>query len=83
MPHPWALSRPLSLSHTQVENLCRERALKAFGLDAAQWGVNVQVRCFSLSSAQPPLLTAPQLMCAALLWLSCEFRGLHGAAEPA
>merc|ERR1712087_613788 len=26
----------------QVENLCRERALTAFGLDAAGWGVNVQ-----------------------------------------
>ena len=43
-----ALSRPLSLihAHAQVENLCRERALKAFGLDAAQWGVNVQVHAF-------------------------------------
>jgi len=26
----------------QVENLCRARALKAFNLDAAKWGVNVQ-----------------------------------------
>ena len=26
----------------QLENLCRERALKAFGLDPAKWGVNVQ-----------------------------------------
>jgi len=26
----------------QVENLCKERALKAFGLDPAEWGVNVQ-----------------------------------------
>jgi glycine hydroxymethyltransferase len=26
----------------QVENLCRARALAAFGLDAGKWGVNVQ-----------------------------------------
>jgi glycine hydroxymethyltransferase len=26
----------------QLENMCRERALKAFGLDPAKWGVNVQ-----------------------------------------
>merc|ERR1719456_1924652 len=26
----------------QVENLCRSRALTAFGLDPAKWGVNVQ-----------------------------------------
>lgn len=26
----------------QVENICRERALKAFGLDKNNWGVNVQ-----------------------------------------
>merc|ERR1712187_761829 len=26
----------------KIENLCKERALKAFGLDATQWGVNVQ-----------------------------------------
>lgn len=26
----------------EIENLCRNRALKAFHLDAAQWGVNVQ-----------------------------------------
>lgn len=26
----------------QVENLCKERALKAFGLDEKEWGVNVQ-----------------------------------------
>jgi len=26
----------------QVENLCRDRALTAFGLDKAKWGVNVQ-----------------------------------------
>ena len=25
-----------------LENLCRERALKAFNLDPKQWGVNVQ-----------------------------------------
>ena len=25
-----------------IENLCRERALKAFHLDGAVWGVNVQ-----------------------------------------
>ena len=26
----------------QVESLCQQRALEAFGLDAAEWGVNVQ-----------------------------------------
>ncbi len=26
----------------QVENLCQSRALTAFGLDSAKWGVNVQ-----------------------------------------
>lgn len=26
----------------KLENLCRDRALKAFGLDPAVWGVNVQ-----------------------------------------
>merc|ERR1712187_383731 len=26
----------------KIENLCKERALKAFGLDATEWGVNVQ-----------------------------------------
>lgn len=26
----------------QVEDLCKERALRAFGLDPAIWGVNVQ-----------------------------------------
>jgi len=26
----------------QLENMCRDRALKAFGLDPAKWGVNVQ-----------------------------------------
>ncbi|GER42888.1 serine hydroxymethyltransferase [Striga asiatica] len=26
----------------EIENLCRERALAAFGLDSASWGVNVQ-----------------------------------------
>lgn len=27
----------------QVENLCIERALAAYGLDSNKWGVNVQV----------------------------------------
>ena len=36
----------------ELENLCRSRALKAFNLDPAKWGVNVQpysgsVRYFS------------------------------------
>jgi hypothetical protein len=35
----------------QVENICRERALKAFGLDPEQWGVNVQVRPAFAASA--------------------------------
>jgi glycine hydroxymethyltransferase len=26
----------------QVENLCRDRALAAYGLNPEQWGVNVQ-----------------------------------------
>lgn len=26
----------------QVETLCQQRAMKAFGLDSAEWGVNVQ-----------------------------------------
>ena len=26
----------------EIESLCRERALQAFRLDAAKWGVNVQ-----------------------------------------
>lgn len=26
----------------QVENLCRDRALEAYRLDPAKWGVNVQ-----------------------------------------
>lgn len=26
----------------KVENLCRDRALQAYGLDPKQWGVNVQ-----------------------------------------
>ena len=26
----------------QIENLCKERALQLFGLDAAKWRVNVQ-----------------------------------------
>jgi glycine hydroxymethyltransferase len=33
----------LSLQHIDIlENLCRERALKAFNLDPKVWGVNVQ-----------------------------------------
>ena len=43
-----AFVRPLltapPLPALQVENICRERALKAFGLNPEQWGVNVQVR---------------------------------------
>lgn len=39
----------------ELENLCRKRALKAFNLDPAKWGVNVQpysgsVRLFFSSS---------------------------------
>lgn len=26
----------------QVENLCRDRALQAYRLDAEKWGINVQ-----------------------------------------
>lgn len=36
----------------QVENLCRERALAAFGLDPAEWGVNVQSLSGSPSNFQ-------------------------------
>ncbi|KAI9220716.1 serine hydroxymethyltransferase-domain-containing protein [Blastocladiella britannica] len=39
-----------------VENLCRTRALKAFDLDAAHWGVNVQ--SYSGSTANFSALTA-------------------------
>lgn len=33
----------------ELENLCRKRALKAFNLDPAQWGVNVQPYSGSVS----------------------------------
>lgn len=29
----------------EAERLCQQRALKTFGLDPAEWGVNVQRRC--------------------------------------
>ncbi len=33
----------------ELENLCRKRALKAFNLDPARWGVNVQPYSGSVS----------------------------------
>jgi glycine hydroxymethyltransferase len=33
----------------ELENLCRKRALKAFNLDSAKWGVNVQPYSGSVS----------------------------------
>jgi len=40
----------------QIENLCRKRALEAFGLSAEEWGVNVQP--YSGSTANFAALTA-------------------------
>ena len=65
----WALTaapRPA----LQVENICRERALKAFGLNPEQWGVNVQVRrrispaaiASACDSAAPSLLAPARLL---------------------
>lgn len=39
----------------QIENLCMERALKAFGLDSESWGVNVQP--YSCTSANFAVFT--------------------------
>lgn len=66
----WVLT-PAPPPALQVENICRDRALKAFGLNPEQWGVNVQVRrrislavlaCARSSAApalQPPTRSPP------------------------
>ena len=47
----------------ELEQLCRERALKAFHLDPAKWGVNVQPYSGSVSRfvtyTQRCILTSP------------------------
>lgn len=53
----------------QVENLCIERALAAYGLDPNKWGVNVQVRCF--------VFNLNDNFVKALLRLSRELRRLY------
>ena len=37
----------------ELEILCRDRALKAFNLDPAKWGVNVQPYSGSVSCTSP------------------------------
>lgn len=37
----------------KVENLCRDRALQAFGVSPDAWGVNVQVRVWSANLPSP------------------------------
>lgn len=43
MPVSPVISIPKTVS-SQVENICKARALKAFNLDPEKWGVNVQAR---------------------------------------
>lgn len=42
----------------ELENLCRERALNAFHLDPAVWGVNVQPYSGSTAKCVGPLFSS-------------------------
>ena len=43
----------------ELELLCQKRALQAFHLDAAQWGVNVQPYSGSVRNFAPPSPPSP------------------------
>ena len=69
--------RTTHLSATQVENLCRARALTAFGLDAAEWGVNVQAR-----SREPQLPRRSASLAGRKLRLDLSDAALSCASQP-
>lgn len=62
----------------QIENLCKERALKLFGLDAKKWAVNVQ--SLSGSPANVAVYTALVPMGGKLMGMSLDHGGhlTHG-----
>jgi hypothetical protein len=40
----------------QVENLCRDRALQAYRLDAEKWGINVQPYRYDMGHTGRPCI---------------------------
>ena len=65
----------------QVEILCQERALAAYGLNPAEWGVNVQVRHRFHATSENACISDTPTSCIclpALFGLSRQLCGVHG-----
>lgn len=81
-----AAARALTPHRAQIEALCQQRALEAFGLDPEQWGVNVQPYSGAWAGRRWPCATIARQRACWCAWARRQPRqlcGVHGAAAPA
>lgn len=65
----------------ELEQLCRERALKAFNLDPAKWGVNVQPYSGSVCASTTCVLAFAHSLCRLLSAHLLYFRVVRSDAD--